>query len=106
MEYGGVDGLVTIEDLLEQIVGDIADEHDEAEDQLWTREAPGVYLAQARMDLEEFEAVTGVTLADSGLEDEVDTLGGLVIRRATGSRWAGSGEISEGCRSASSAAAP
>jgi hemolysin (HlyC) family protein len=79
-EYGGVDGLVTIEDLLEQIVGDIADEHDEAEDQLWSREAPGVYQAQARMDLEEFEAVTGVTLADSALEDEVDTLGGLVIR--------------------------
>jgi hemolysin (HlyC) family protein len=79
-EYGGVDGLVTIEDLLEQIVGDIADEHDEAEDQLWTREAPGVYLAQARMDLEEFEAVTSVELADPALEDDVDTLGGLVIR--------------------------
>ncbi|HEY7599003.1 MAG TPA: hemolysin family protein [Candidatus Limnocylindrales bacterium] len=79
-EYGGVDGLVTIEDLIEQIVGEIDDEHDEAEGQLWTREAPGVYLAQARMDLEAFEAATGVKLADRALEDEVDTLGGLVIR--------------------------
>jgi magnesium and cobalt transporter len=79
-EYGGVDGLVTIEDLLEQIVGEIADEHDEAESQLWTREEPGVYLAQARVELEEFEAETGVTLADAELDEETDTLGGLVSR--------------------------
>lgn len=81
-EYGGVDGLVTIEDLLEQIVGDIDDEHDEDEGQLWTREAPGVYLAQARMDLDEFEALAGVALADRAIAEEVDTLGGLVIRLA------------------------
>jgi magnesium and cobalt transporter len=81
-EYGGVDGLVTIEDLLEQIVGDIADEHDEDESQLWTRDSPGVYLAQARMDLEEFEAAAGVTLAPPEVAEEVDTLGGLVIRLA------------------------
>jgi magnesium and cobalt transporter len=79
-EYGGVDGLVTIEDLLEQIVGEIADEHDEAESQLWTREEPGVYLAQARVELEEFEAETGVALADAELDEETDTLGGLVSR--------------------------
>ena len=59
-EYGGVDGLVTIEDLLEQVVGDIADEHDEVEGALWTEEAPGVYLVQARMDLDDFEAVAGI----------------------------------------------
>jgi hemolysin (HlyC) family protein len=81
-EYGGVDGLVTIEDLLEQIVGDIADEHDEDETEIWSEEAPGVYLAQGRMDLEDFERVAGVTLADPGLAEEVDTLGGLVFRMA------------------------
>ena len=79
-EYGGVDGLVTIEDLLEQIVGEIADEHDEAETRLWTREEPGVYLANARVDLEDFKAETGVTLADPELDEETDTLGGLVSR--------------------------
>ncbi len=81
-EYGGVDGLVTIEDLLEQIVGAIADEHDEDESQLWTEEAPGVFVAQARMDLDAFEVAAGVTLVDPEVAEEVDTLGGLVIRLA------------------------
>lgn len=81
-EYGGVDGLVTIEDLLEQIVGEIGDEHDEDESQLWSREDDCVYLAQARMDLDDFEAEAGVRLADDGLAEEVDTLGGLVFSLA------------------------
>ena len=81
-EYGGVDGLVTIEDLLEQIVGEIGDEHDEDEGELWTREAPDVYLAQARVDLEDFEAALGVTLATPELAEDVDTLGGLVFTLA------------------------
>jgi magnesium and cobalt transporter len=81
-EYGGVDGLVTIEDLLEQVVGDIADEHDEVEGALWAEEAPGVYLVQARMDLDDFEGVAGTRLADREIAEEVDTLGGLVSRLA------------------------
>jgi magnesium and cobalt transporter len=79
-EYGGVDGLVTIEDILEQIVGDIDDEHDEIEGKLWTRESSGSYIAQGRMDLEEFETEAGVRLVDDELAEEVDTLGGLVFR--------------------------
>ncbi len=81
-EYGGVDGLVTIEDLIEQIVGEIGDEHDEEDDLLWSREAENVYLAQARMDIEDFEAEAGVRLADAELAEEVDTLGGLLFRLA------------------------
>ena len=81
-EYGGVDGLVTIEDLLEQIVGDIEDEHDEDEGQLWTLEDPGVYIAQPRVELDDFEAETGIRLADGDMAEETDTLGGLVYRMA------------------------
>lgn len=78
-EYGGVDGLVTIEDLVEQVVGEIEDEHDLAEDALWQLEKPGIYLAEARTPLDEFEAECGCSLR-SGLEDEeIDTLGGLVF---------------------------
>lgn len=78
-EYGGVDGLVTIEDLIETIVGEIEDEHDEVEGELWTEEKPGVYLVQARAPLDEFEAVIGMRLAPEEEEEEVDTLGGLVF---------------------------
>ena len=77
-EYGGVDGLVTIEDLLEQIVGDIIDEHDVEEDQLWLEERPGVYLVHARLELDDFFEQTGVELKDQGIEEEYDTIGGLV----------------------------
>lgn len=81
-EYGGVDGLVTIEDLIEQVVGEIEDEHDIAEGQYWTVEGPGVYLAQARSPLEEFEAEIGMRLVEETDEEEIDTLGGLVFMLA------------------------
>ncbi len=81
-EYGGVDGLVTFEDLLEQVVGDIADEHDEAEDKLWSDEGDGLFLAQARADLEDFEKETGTRLASRETAEKVHTLGGLVTRLA------------------------
>ena len=78
-EYGGTDGLVSIEDLIEEIVGDIEDEHDE--DAVAVRaDALGAFVADARIDLDDFKEETGLALA---LEDEeaedIDTLGGLVI---------------------------
>ncbi len=83
-EYGGVDGLVTIEDLIEQVVGEIEDEHDLDEDHNFTREKPGVYMAFARTPLEEFEAEIGLNLTDHDDIDgeEIDTLGGLVFMLA------------------------
>ena len=78
-EFGGVDGLVTIEDLVEQIVGDIEDEHDEDEIAYWREESPGVYLIDARADIGEFEEAEGVQLRLEDWEEEVDTLGGLVF---------------------------
>lgn len=90
-EYGGVDGLVTIEDVLEQIVGEISDEHDEEDVPMWLEESPGVYLAQARMELDEAERAAGVHLIEPALSEEVDTLGGLVIRLA--GRLPASGEL-------------
>ena len=77
-EYGGTDGLVSIEDLVEEIVGDISDEHDE-DDELVKAIDGGVYLADARADLEELEELLGVDLLPDEDEEEADTLGGLVF---------------------------
>jgi magnesium and cobalt transporter len=83
-EYGGVDGLVTIEDLIEQVIGEIEDEHDTDEDQFWTVEKPGQYLALSKTPLEEFEAEIGQSLTEHEDvdEEEIDTLGGLVFMLA------------------------
>lgn len=80
-EYGGVDGLVTIEDLIEQVIGEIEDEHDQDEDSFWTVEKPGTYMALAKTPLEDFEAEIGHSLTDHDDVDEedIDTLGGLVF---------------------------
>ncbi len=77
-EYGGVDGLVTIEDLIEQIIGEIEDEHDAQEEDFWVEEKPGVYLCHARAPLDEFEKVLNADLASTADDEDIDTLGGLV----------------------------
>ena len=83
-EYGGVDGLVTIEDLIEQVVGDIEDEHDEANQKDWLVEKPGQYLATAKTSLREFKEETGLDLTNEPSIDaeEIDTFGGLVFMLA------------------------
>ncbi len=81
-EYGGVDGLVTIEDLIEQVIGEIEDEHDTEDARPFTLEKPGCYLALARTPLDEFEAEIGRKLVDAEDEEEIDTLGGLVFMLA------------------------
>lgn len=80
-EYGGTDGLVTIEDLIEQVVGAIEDEHDVDEAKSWVQEEPGVYSALAKSDVQAFEAEIGMPLTDHDEidEEEIDSLGGLVF---------------------------
>lgn len=80
-EYGGVDGLVTIEDLIETVIGEIEDEHDEDEGVLWKQEKPGVYLVQSIAPLEDFEREIGIALRTDEDDAEIDTLGGLVFLR-------------------------
>lgn len=76
-EFGGTEGLVTIEDVVEEIVGEIEDEHDDAEEAMLTLLDDGVWEADARIELDELaEAVDSRLSSD---EDEVDTLGGLVF---------------------------
>ncbi len=81
-EYGGVDGLATIEDLIEQVIGEIDDEHDVAEDKDWIVEKPGQYLVQSRAPLDAFEAEIGMRLADEEDGEEIDTMGGLIFMLA------------------------
>jgi magnesium and cobalt transporter len=81
-EYGGVDGLVTIEDLIEQVIGEIEDEHDEAEGSLWVLEKPGQWLIQARASLSDVEGETGLALMGEDQGEDIDTLGGLVFALA------------------------
>jgi CBS domain containing-hemolysin-like protein len=78
-EYGGTDGLVTIEDLVEQIVGEIEDEHDVVEAANIIDDPKAGLIAVARTPIPELEAHLGVTLIEADSEMEVDTLGGLVF---------------------------
>jgi CBS domain containing-hemolysin-like protein len=77
-EYGGTDGLVTIEDIMEEIVGKIEDEHDvEGEEDDFRIIRPGLLITNARVEIERIESAIGIKL--KGEEDEIDTIGGLVM---------------------------
>ena len=81
-EYGGTDGLVTIEDLLEAVVGEIEDEHDEAEVALVRKVNSNVFVASARAELEEVREVIGPDFDPGQHAEDVETLGGLVFELA------------------------
>jgi CBS domain containing-hemolysin-like protein len=78
-EFGGIDGLVTIEDLVEEIVGEIEDEHDVAEGPKLVERPDGILIADARATIEEFEAFAGPVLSDEERAEDIDTLGGLIF---------------------------
>jgi magnesium and cobalt transporter len=81
-EYGGVDGLVTIEDLVETIVGDIADEHDEVQAAMVVERPDGALDINARLPVEEFEHRMGPVLSEDERDADIDTVGGLVFTLA------------------------
>ncbi|MBV9652934.1 MAG: HlyC/CorC family transporter [Acetobacteraceae bacterium] len=81
-EYGGIDGLLTIEDLVETIVGDISDEHDEVVGPMVTERPDGSLDVNARMPVEDFEQRIGPILTEGERVSDIDTVGGLVFRIA------------------------
>jgi CBS domain containing-hemolysin-like protein len=81
-EYGGTDGLCSMEDIVEQIVGEIADEHDEDELPAVVRQPDGTYIADARAHLEDVVAIVGSDFDVGDAAEEVDTLGGYLVTRA------------------------
>jgi magnesium and cobalt transporter len=78
-EFGGIDGLVTIEDLVEEVIGDIEDEHDVVRGPSLVQRPDGTWLADARTTIEEFEERVGPVLTEEERAHDVDTLGGLVM---------------------------
>ena len=81
-EYGGIDGLLTIEDLVETIVGDIADEHDEPDLPMVIERPDGTLDLDARLKIEDFEARVGKLLTEEERDADIDTVGGLVFTLA------------------------
>lgn len=90
-EFGGIDGLVTIEDLVEEIIGEIEDEHDEDRGPGLVRKGPGVIDVDARLEIEDFEAEAGTFLTTNERDEDIETMGGLVFYLA--GRVPGRGEV-------------
>ena len=93
-EYGGTDGLVSMEDLVEIVVGEIEDEHDQDEAPSIAADGDGVFTADARATLDELKEATGIDLSDLEVAEDIDTIGGLVVTLA--GRVPSQGETVEG----------
>ena len=93
-EYGGTDGLVSIEDVVEAIVGDIEDEHDEAERPQVAPAPDGSFIVEARASLEDVSEAVGFDFSALPDAEDVDTIGGLIT--AIAGRVPGRGEIVAG----------
>jgi hemolysin (HlyC) family protein len=81
-EYGGIDGLVTIEDLVETITGEIDDEHDDEESPMVTERPDGALDLNARLSVADFEKRMGPILSEDERDADIDTVGGLVFTLA------------------------
>lgn len=80
-EYGGTDGIVTIEDIIEEIVGNINDEHDDiGDDEDYKIVKPGLIIASARMDIEDLEKILKIKISEE--DDEFDTIGGYIMAKS------------------------
>ncbi|MEP3277558.1 MAG: hemolysin family protein [Stappiaceae bacterium] len=78
-EYGGTDGLVSLEDLVETVVGDIVDEHDDEQEPMIEPQGEGIWLADARVDIDDAREILGKEFNAGDQEEEIDTLGGLLF---------------------------
>jgi CBS domain containing-hemolysin-like protein len=81
-EYGGTDGLVSIEDLVEMVVGDIEDEHDEDATLTIVQAADGTFIADARASLDEVKEALGHDLTGEEGAEDIDTIGGFIVTLA------------------------
>lgn len=78
-EYGGTDGLVSLEDIMEEIVGEIEDEHDDEEEEMILDRGDGTFVCSAKAELEDVEAATGKAFNAGEIAEDVDTIGGLIV---------------------------